>query len=401
MSLVGTVASWSSTSRASPTQKTSLRRKDKDFDFKDFRGFGCSSASIKTLVSLGPVAVERARRAAKRSRSKVQCHAGPRVAVIGAGPVGLATAVALRKEGLDDVSVYERSSELRPGVGGGVQLHSGAALLRGLGVDLGFAQPMRRIRSRAVDGSELLKLDLPSLMERFKMFVGSVRGPSGDPASCTVMRDALLKAIADQLPAGSVFLGKELQDLKQADERVTCKFRDSKSEDFDLVIAADGIGSLARGLVLEEVDKKPQYTGLRIQYGVREAGGRPAGCEEEVHQWFGEGVYALTATYGGLDGKRFEMLAVVFRDDSPVEENANWDPAEVKDNCLERLQRAGHIQEVLELAKSCDRFFELGVCERPLGLNRWVQTRVSKMLFASQVSFVRMDWQTLLLEIPR
>ena len=136
--------------------------------------------------------------------------------------------------------------------------------------------------------------------------------------------------------------------------------------------------------------------GLRIQYGVREAGGRPAGCEEEVHQWFGEGtrllslpnalphermtrtdgtdrteiissfhrqqlaqldqdlsaeihcavaccassfapfrlgagVYALTATYGGLDGKRFEMLAVVFRDDSPVEENANWDPAEVKD----------------------------------------------------------------------
>lgn len=79
--------------------------------------------------------------------------------------------------------------------------------------------------------------------ERFKMFVGSVRGPSGDPASCTaaclirepslaltqlysthliceVMRDALLKAIADQLPAGSVFLGKELQDLKQADGRV-------------------------------------------------------------------------------------------------------------------------------------------------------------------------------------
>ena len=36
---------------------------------------------------------------------------------------------------------------VRPGVGGGVQLHSGAALLRGLGVDLGFAQPMRRIRT--------------------------------------------------------------------------------------------------------------------------------------------------------------------------------------------------------------------------------------------------------------
>ena len=28
------------------------------------------------------------------------------------------------------------------------------------------------------------------------------------------------------------------------------------------------------------------------------------------------GVYALTATYGGIGGKRFEMMAVVFREDS-------------------------------------------------------------------------------------
>lgn len=43
------------------------------------------------------------------------------------------------------------------------------------------------------------------------------------------------------------------------------------------------------------------------------------------------GVYALTATYGGLDGKMFEMLAVVFRDDAPVAENPNWNPVEVKE----------------------------------------------------------------------
>ena len=32
-------------------------------------------------------------------------------------------------------------------------------------------------------------------------------------------------------------------------------------EDFDLVIAADGIGSLARGVVLQE-DEEPRYTGI-------------------------------------------------------------------------------------------------------------------------------------------
>lgn len=367
--------------RSSPFRANQIRSQQKDFAKLDLRELGVQRLQSFAFF-LGPILVLQARRDAqrrknakpKRALEATQCCAG-RVAVIGAGPAGLAAALALRRDGLD-VNIYERSPELRPGIGGGVQLHSGAALLQELGVDLGFAQPMRRIRSRAVDGSELLKLDLPSLMDRFKVFVGSVRQPSGDPASCTVMRDALLRAIADQLPPDSLFLGKELEDVKQtSDGKVICRFGDSE-EDFDLVIGADGIGSLVRGMVLQEVDKKPRYTGLRIQYGVREAGARPTGCEEEVHQWFGEGVYALTATYGGLDGKQFEMLAVVFRDDSPVAENANWNPAEVKDSCLERLQAAGHVEEVLELAKGCKRYFELGVCERPLGLNRWHRGRI-------------------------
>lgn len=45
---------------------------------------------------------------------RTQCGAGPRVAVIGAGPAGLAAALALRKDGVGDVKVYERSAELRP-----------------------------------------------------------------------------------------------------------------------------------------------------------------------------------------------------------------------------------------------------------------------------------------------
>ena len=48
----------------------------------------------------------------------------------------------------------------------------------------------------------------------------------------------------------------------------------------------------------------------------------------------------------------------------------------MQENCLERLRRAGHVEEVLSLASSCERFFELGVCERPLGLNRWHRGRV-------------------------
>ncbi|CAE7930696.1 andE, partial [Symbiodinium sp. KB8] len=345
----------------------------------------CIASSRALLAAAASCGLSRLRRSQRCRHQAAQ--ASPRVAVIGAGPAGLATALALRKEAkLEDVTVLERSPELRPGVGGGVQLHSGASLLEELGVDLSFAQPLRRIRSRSASGEDLLQLDLPSLIENFEAFSGSVRRSDGQPASCTVMRDALLEAMAQELPSGSIRLGTKLLEVQtnlgtSSNTGTffllrTCRF-DSGEEEFDLVVAADGIGSRARGCVLqEEGEEAPRYTGLRIQYGVSEAGGRPAGCEEEVHQWFGQGVYALTATYGGIGGKRFEMMAVVFREEAPAAENADWDPAEIKDSCLQRLQQAGHAGEVLEVAKGCERFFELGVFERPVGLNRWHRGRV-------------------------
>ncbi|CAE7792890.1 ZEP [Symbiodinium sp. CCMP2592] len=376
--LLGSGASAIDQARASPqavgARRASLR------PLQEASG-GCGSAcrASAVLTAAGAFLSLRRSERCRRQAASASSSASPRVAVIGAGPAGLATALALRKEAkLQDVTVLERSPELRPGVGGGVQLHSGASLLEELGVDLSFAQPLRRIRSRSASGEDLLKLDLPSLIDNFEAFSGSVRRSDGEPASCTVMRDALLEAMARELPPGSIRLGTKLLDVETNSDgqAATCRF-ESGEEEFDLVVAADGIGSRARSCVLGEEDEEaPRYTGLRIQYGVREAGGRPAGCEEEVHQWFGQGVYALTATYGGIGGKRFEMMAVVFREEAPAAENADWDPAEIKDSCLQRLQQAGHAGEVLEVAKGCERFFELGVFERPVGLNRWHRGRV-------------------------
>ena len=76
-----------------------------------------------------------------------------RVGVAGGGPAGLALAHALRTlPGPCDVhvSVYEKYSELRPAVGGGIQLSSGAAVLSrlGLGEELRKASmPLRGVRS--------------------------------------------------------------------------------------------------------------------------------------------------------------------------------------------------------------------------------------------------------------
>jgi len=317
-------------------------------------------------------------------------QAQPRVAVVGAGPAGLAVALALRREaGLDDVTVYERAPELRPNIGGGVQLHAGASLLEGLGVNLEeWANPLRRIHSRAADGSTLLRVNIPALVEQFRPFTGSLLRKSGDLVSCTVMRDALLEAMAAALPEGSIRCGQPLKAVRLSDDGdgVECQFGGDPSAHFDLVVAADGIGSLARGCVEDSAGgsgsgeaptaSEPRYTGLRIRYGVREAGGRPAGAEDEAHQWFGKGVYALTATYGGRGGKKYEMIAVVFRDDQTASENLDWQPSAIREDCVQQLRDAGLGSEVLKVAEGCDRFFELGVCERPLGIERWHRGRL-------------------------
>lgn len=100
-----------------------------------------------------------------------------------------------------------------------------------------------------------------------------------------------------------------------------------------------------------------------------------------MHQWFGDGAYALTATYGGVGGETYEMIALTTYDgsgDGEEEEggaasgagsssgggrdtNPNWDTAAVKDECLERLRAAGFPEEVTAVAAAATRFFDLGI----------------------------------------
>ena len=173
---------------------------------------------------------------------------------------------------------------------------------------------------------------------------------------------------------------------------MTCVFKDGSRESFDLVVGCDGISSAVRRWVLQQettttttkttTKTERGNSGLRIQFGVAPAGQRPVSSEAgEMHQWFGDGAYALTATYGGVGGETYEMIALTTYDgsgDGEEEEggaasgagsssgggrdtNPNWDTAAVKDECLERLRAAGFPEEVTAVAAAATRFFDLGI----------------------------------------
>lgn len=60
-----------------------------------------------------------------------------RVAIVGAGIGGLSLANALCRNGamaVDEVQVFEKFDSVKPGIGGGVQINSGAVVLARLGL---------------------------------------------------------------------------------------------------------------------------------------------------------------------------------------------------------------------------------------------------------------------------
>ena len=80
-----------------------------------------------------PVSSTSTRGSTAASLTRMGSTAAPRrVAIIGAGPAGLTLANALLQQGAeayDEVAVFDRFGELKPGTGGGLQINGGAAVL--------------------------------------------------------------------------------------------------------------------------------------------------------------------------------------------------------------------------------------------------------------------------------
>jgi 2-polyprenyl-6-methoxyphenol hydroxylase-like FAD-dependent oxidoreductase len=168
------------------------------------------------------------------------------IAIVGAGPGGLALARVLHVNGIDAV-VYEReSSRDARGQGGMLDIHSGQRALREAGlieqfyaIARGEGQDMRLLQP---DGTLLLQEDTPE--------DAPLDRPEVDRAD---LRDLLL----DSLPEDTVRWGHAFA----AADNGLLHFADGSSATYDLLVGADGAQSRVRALV---TDARPAHLGQNV-----------------------------------------------------------------------------------------------------------------------------------------
>ncbi|KAJ8609896.1 hypothetical protein CTAYLR_005549 [Chrysophaeum taylorii] len=256
-----------------------------------------------------------------------------KIGIVGAGPAGLTLARALDSK--HEVTVFDRGDPLKPGVGGGLQLTSGASLLKSrIGVDVSsVGLEIERVVSRS-GTSVLLDLDVRGVLRKAGL------GPG-----YAIMRESLQKLLAVPTQRGN------LVNLEQDEHKVRLEFDSGTfAEDFDLVVGCDGVGSSVERILFG--DTPPEYAGIRILLCVGDSSDTAASTFE---QFFGRGAYCLRATYGAETSSE-EVLAICYQRPRPTASQWSTNEGDAQDI----LARAGIDLEV----GGKRRFYEASVFQR-------------------------------------
>ncbi|MGW0461835.1 FAD-dependent oxidoreductase [Streptomyces tendae] len=188
-----------------------------------------------------------------------------KVLVIGGGAAGSAVTILLRRAGLT-VDLVEAKDDWNATAGSGITLQGNALrVLRELGVweqveasGFGFGS----VGIAAPDGTVLHAQD-------------DLRTGGEDlPATVGMQRPRLQQILIDAVRAGgaTVRLGTTAEILDQDTGGVSVRLSDGTEHRYDLVVAADGLGSRTRAAI--GITDKPEPTGMAIW---RVAAPRPAG----------------------------------------------------------------------------------------------------------------------------
>ncbi len=166
-----------------------------------------------------------------------------RIGIVGLGLAGATTAAVLAKRGFD-ITVFEQAQAIRE-VGAGVSLWANTIRLL---MRIGMTQTIERIGVR---------MNEPPLYNRVGEQISTVSTlDRGGVRGHTFHRAELLDALSAMLPRERLRLAKRCVGATQSDDRVRLDFADGSTEEFDLVLGADGIRSAVAAAIVPAAPPK-------------------------------------------------------------------------------------------------------------------------------------------------
>ena len=205
----------------------------------------------------------------------------PRIAIIGGGIGGLAAAAFLHRAGLS-ATVYEQAAELKEVGAGLVVAPNAARLIRRLGVMDQFEQSAVRMDAgwefrRWEDGTVISVEMLDGVCERLY-----------GEHTYAIHRANLLDVIRAAVPMGIVQLDSRCISVTRDDAGVGLLFADGRTAQADIVIGADGVHSVVRGVVTQP--SPPEYSGICAFRALVPAAEAPEFARRRAHTlWVGPG----------------------------------------------------------------------------------------------------------------
>ncbi len=174
-----------------------------------------------------------------------------RIAIIGGGIGGAASALALKKQGIR-AEIYEQAPLLAE-VGAGIGLRPPTVQLF---KDWGIYEQIEQKSDQSNYMEILGRNGEVKIKENWPVLTGNPE----ESWARLIHRADLLDTLLSQLPADSIHLNYRCQSIKQHENHAEIHFENGHSFEADLIIAADGIRSLTRSELINDVE--PVYSGF-------------------------------------------------------------------------------------------------------------------------------------------
>lgn len=279
-----------------------------------------------------------------------------KVGIIGAGPAGLATAIALRKQGFE-VHIYDRARAFRP-IGAGLTLSPNG--LRSLeAIDADVVQQLKR------QGSQLTRFKVRT-SRGWPIITQRMTGDEYDQPFMAIRWFCLQETMRSQLPPESLHLNHQLIGFEQNPQGVTLCFANNETTTVDLLIGADGIHSAVRKQLLGV--EAPTYGGWMTWRGVLKYQHRLLPSHQvSVFSKRGQ-IFLLLDNGDGYISWSLEMISKSSHQSQTAEE--------IKERVVQKLSRWHPVvREIVDLT-AADSIVERPICN-PLILPKWSNDRVT------------------------